>query len=178
MWRTKAAGWLDKTRILLNSWKTQAYAGLPLGRLFPINAIVIFLKKWIYKKIGVQWKHVKSSTCYETLGRLTLRVKNSLMKSSNAKRHSECLVTKRSLMKMRSFEKSIQDGPSAVLTNEIQILFPVGVKGRYMFIHKGSTNLLSLFAFGCLTSWKNVKHITDSSTIWDKPLKDKYNKVS
>ena len=54
--RTRAAGWVGKTRILLNSWKMQAYAGLPQSRLFPINVIAIFLNKWTYQKTGVQWK--------------------------------------------------------------------------------------------------------------------------
>lgn len=113
---------------------------------------------YLFKEVNLQ-KNRGSVKTYKvihmlckTLGQLTLRIKNSLMKSTNAKRHSECLVTKRSLMTMYSFEKSIQGGLSDVLTNAIQILFPVEIKGRYMFIRQGSTNLLSLFAFDCLTS--------------------------
>lgn len=54
-------------------------------------------------------------------------------------------------MEIYFYEESIQDLPSTVLTNEIQILFTVGIQGSYMFIHVGNTNLLSLFVFDCLT---------------------------
>lgn len=84
----------------------QAYAGLPQSRLFPINVIAIFLNKWIYQKKQGFNESLQSSTCYKTLRQLNLKIKNSPMKSSKVKKHSESLVTKESKFNENMFRMS------------------------------------------------------------------------
>ena len=53
-----------------------------------------------------------------------------------------CPPKEANLMGLYSYEESIPDVLSTVLTNEIQVLFTVGIKGRCMFIHNRKGTLI------------------------------------
>lgn len=81
---------------------------------------------------------------------MALKINKSLMKNSKVKDILKVYPPKEAnLMGLSSYEESIRDVLSTVLTNEIQILLTDGMKSRYKFIHNRKNTLIFFCIWLC-----------------------------